>query len=128
MEHRQRGVIGLGRRLPPCAFLGCALILWAWGAPAAAQPQKKSKPRQTSRPAPARPVPGDVLLKIVRAEDERRWDNDLGVLLFDKEATVRERAALAAGRIGDERAVASLVALLQTDVEAGVQEGGRAKA
>ena len=61
------------------------------------------------------------MLRIVRAEDERRWDNVLGVLLFDKEARVRERAALAAGRIGDERAVASLVSLLQTDMEASVR-------
>ncbi len=119
MESRQRGVWRACRRL--LAALGCALILWAWGASAAAQQKKRSTPQRPPKPAPAKPVPADVMLKIVRAEDERRWDNDLGVLLFDKEASVRARAALAAGRIGDERAVASLSALLQTDKEASVR-------
>src|SRR5918911_766349 len=119
MENRQRGVWRACRRLS--TTLGCALILWASGVPAAAQQQKKPTPPRPPKPAPAKPVPADVMLKIVRAEDERRWDNDLGVLLFDKEVAVRERAALAAGRIGDERAVASLIALLQTDREATVR-------
>jgi cyclophilin family peptidyl-prolyl cis-trans isomerase/HEAT repeat protein len=103
-------------RLSGAAVLGCVLILGAWNAPGQ---QKKSK--QPPKPAPAKSVPADVMLKIVRAEDERRYDNDLGVLLFDKEMNVRERAALAAGRIGDERAVASLTALLQTDKEESVR-------
>ncbi|MBA2526891.1 MAG: peptidylprolyl isomerase [Pyrinomonadaceae bacterium] len=60
-------------------------------------------------------VPRGLLLRIVRAEDERRWDADLSGLLSDRNAAVRARAALAAGRIGDERAVPSLVALLQQD-------------
>jgi len=81
---------------------------------------QKAGARSTT-PAPARPVPADVMLRIVRAEDERRWDNDLGLLLFDKEQRVRERAALAAGRIGDERSVASLVSLVQTDRESSVR-------
>ncbi|MDT5061888.1 MAG: hypothetical protein QOH63_2347 [Acidobacteriota bacterium] len=95
----------------------CALFLGvcgeAWG-------QQKSTARPTT-PSAVKPVPDDVMLRIVRAEDERRWDKELGMLLFDKEARVRERAALAAGRIGDERAVASLVSLLQTDREASVR-------
>ncbi len=53
------------------------------------------------------------MIRIVRAEDERRWDTDLGSLLSDKNPSVRARAALAAGRIGDERAVPLLVSLLQ---------------
>ena len=58
----------------------------------------------------------------MRAEDERRWEaSDLGVLLFDADARVRRRAALAAGRIGDERAVASLIGLLQNDKEQSVR-------
>ncbi len=117
MESRQRGVIRVVRRLLVAAVLGCALMLGARGGAVAQQ----KKPKQPPKPAPAKPVPADVMLKIVRAEDERRWDNDLGVLLFDKEASVRERAALAAGRIGDERAVASLTALLQTDREESVR-------
>ena len=58
-------------------------------------------------------IPQETLLRIMRAEDERRWDlNDLGILLSDANASVRRRAALAAGRIGDEAAVASLSAML----------------
>jgi cyclophilin family peptidyl-prolyl cis-trans isomerase/HEAT repeat protein len=50
------------------------------------------------------------------AEDERRWEeSDLGALLRDASAAVRARAALAAGRIGDEGAVAPLAALLNAD-------------
>src|SRR5258708_24815595 len=45
-------------------------------------------------------IPNAVLLRIVRAEDERRWDVDLQTLLTDANEGVRRRAALAAGRIG----------------------------
>jgi cyclophilin family peptidyl-prolyl cis-trans isomerase/HEAT repeat protein len=56
------------------------------------------------------------------AEDERRWEeSDLGALLKDANATVRARAALAAGRIGDEGAVAPLAALLNADPDASVR-------
>ncbi len=65
--------------------------------------------------SPAPSVPQNTLLRIVRAEDERRWDADLSGLLSDKNAAVRARTALAAGRIGDERAVPALVVLLQKD-------------
>ena len=92
-------------------------------------PAKKSQPAQrtdrSTAPArstvPEKPISPDVMVRIVRAEDERRWDNDLGILLFDKDARIRERAALAAGRIGDERSVASLTTLLKTDKEASVR-------
>jgi len=61
-------------------------------------------------------IPEEIMLRIVRAEDERRWDvADLGALLSDANASVRRRAALGAGRIGDARAVAPLVVMLQTD-------------
>jgi cyclophilin family peptidyl-prolyl cis-trans isomerase/HEAT repeat protein len=99
------------------AIFACALI---FGISCEAPGQQKSTTRSTQQ-SPAKAIPDDVMLRIVRAEDERRWDNALGILLFDKEARVRERAALAAGRIGDERAVASLVSLLQTDREASVR-------
>jgi cyclophilin family peptidyl-prolyl cis-trans isomerase/HEAT repeat protein len=62
-------------------------------------------------------VPENLLLRIVRAEDERRWDSDLRSLLTARSAVVRKRAALAAGRIGNEEAVAGLVNLLQHDDE-----------
>ncbi len=60
-------------------------------------------------------IPTDTLLQIIRAEDERRWNDHLRALLSDKNAMVRKRAALAAGRIGDERAVPALVDLLKQD-------------
>jgi len=91
-------------------------------------------------PPPARPVSADVrptpadasgasvgvpfatLLALVRAEDERRWDeSEFGPMLSDKRAAVRRRAALAAGRIGDEGAVARLTSLLRADVDEGVR-------
>jgi cyclophilin family peptidyl-prolyl cis-trans isomerase/HEAT repeat protein len=66
-------------------------------------------------------VPREILLRIVRAEDERRWDADLSSLLSDRNRAVRARAALAAGRIGDERAVPALVSLLQNDQDGNVR-------
>ncbi|MDT5122940.1 MAG: hypothetical protein QOC96_2422 [Acidobacteriota bacterium] len=86
----------------------------------AASGQQKTSPRSANPPS-VKAIPDEVMLKIVRAEDERRWDNDLGALLFDRDGRVRERAALATGRIGDERSVASLITLLQTDKEASVR-------
>jgi len=75
--------------------------------------------------AAANVVPADLLLRVVRAEDERRWEaSDLGRLLEDERSAVRGRAALAAGRIGDEGAVGPLVALLRRDLD----EGSRAAA
>ena len=56
-------------------------------------------------------------MRIVRAEDERRWDNDLQNLLNDRNPAVRKRAALAAGRIGNELAVAALTPLLENDTD-----------
>ena len=95
-----------------------AVSLMVFGLAIRADAQNAARP---TSPAPARPVPADVMLRIVRAEDERRWDDALGLLLFDKEPRVRERSALAAGRIGDERSVASLVSLIQTDREPSVR-------
>jgi cyclophilin family peptidyl-prolyl cis-trans isomerase/HEAT repeat protein len=82
-----------------------------------AQARGRAAAARTRTTAPARAVvPEETLLRIVRAEDERRFDAaDLGALLSDANAAVRARAALGAGRIGDARAVAPLVALLQTD-------------
>ena len=66
--------------------------------------------------------PPGTLLQIVRAEDERRWDDTLSSLLSSKEPAVRKRAALAAGRIGDERAVPALAKMLLMDKDPGVRE------
>ena len=66
-------------------------------------------------PTSGDPVPKLLLLRIVRAEDERRWDDDLRSLFRARNANVRSRAALAAGRIGNEAAVADLIQLLEHD-------------
>src|SRR5215216_792554 len=72
----------------------CAVTLGIWN-------EAPGQQKTPAKPAPVKAVPKDVMLMIVRAEDERRYDNDLGALLFDKDMRVRRRAALAAGRIGD---------------------------
>jgi cyclophilin family peptidyl-prolyl cis-trans isomerase/HEAT repeat protein len=56
-----------------------------------------------------------TLTRIVRLEDERRFDRDLQDLLRSPDAAVRTRAALAAGRIGDESAITFLADLLAKD-------------
>ena len=71
----------------------------------------------TSRPG----IPPTTQLEILRAEDTRRWDADLQALLADKDARTRRRAALAAGRIGDDDAVPALISLLQNDSETSVR-------
>ncbi|HEX8145084.1 MAG TPA: peptidylprolyl isomerase [Pyrinomonadaceae bacterium] len=80
--------------------------------------QGRSKPSAQSRPSA---IPEETMLRIVRAEDERRWGDALAQLLSDKGARVRRRAALAAGRIGDPRSVSTLVKLLESDSDAGVR-------
>ena len=67
-------------------------------------------------------VPADTLIRIIRSEDERRWDNDLRDLLKDNSPIVRRRAALAAGRIGDEAAVPALVEVIQSQSPENVRE------
>jgi cyclophilin family peptidyl-prolyl cis-trans isomerase/HEAT repeat protein len=65
--------------------------------------------------APA--VPSDLLLRIVEAEDKRRWDESLRTLLISANPAVRRRAAFAAGRIGDEDAIGPLIEVLEKDSE-----------
>jgi len=71
--------------------------------------------------AQKRSIPAATLLVIVKAEDERRWGNDLRDLLSNSNALVRKRAALSAGRIGDEDAVGALTNLLEKDDDPGVR-------
>ncbi|HEV2881442.1 MAG TPA: peptidylprolyl isomerase [Pyrinomonadaceae bacterium] len=83
---------------------------------------KRATPARRLPARRAQVVPEETLLRIVRAEDERRWDmTDLGALLSDVNASVRARAALGAGRIGDARAVPQLLSLLLSDKDAGVR-------
>jgi len=52
------------------------------------------------------------LIQIVKAEDELRYDKTLQDLMAHPNPFVRRRAALAAGRIGDEEAIPTLEKLL----------------
>ena len=79
---------------------------------------------QTRLPTPSpgsTQISKNILVLILRAEDERRWDNDLRSLFSHKNSSVRRRAALAAGRIGDEKAVNDLAAVLERDPDAEVR-------
>jgi cyclophilin family peptidyl-prolyl cis-trans isomerase len=68
------------------------------------------------------PIPQATLIQIMRAEDERRWDDSLKSMLSSNDAGIRKRAALAAGRIGVEAAVPVLAEMLLTDREAELRE------
>lgn len=81
----------------------------------------QGRARGLHNPTSGDPVPKLLLLRILRAEDERRWDDDLRSLFSARNAAVRSRAALAAGRIGDEDAVGDLIKLLQRDDESYVR-------
>ncbi|PYS33437.1 MAG: hypothetical protein DMF75_09370 [Acidobacteria bacterium] len=74
------------------------------------------------RAKPSTAIPTNTLLQIIRAEDQRRWDDSLRSLLSSKDPKVRKRAALAAGRIGDERAVLPLIDLLKKDTDLDAQQ------
>ncbi len=69
----------------------------------------------------AGPIPAQILMRIVKAEDERRWDGDLRTLLSSNSAAIRKRAALAAGRIGNEGALSELASLLANDKDQSVR-------
>ena len=62
-----------------------------------------------------------IAVTILQAEDERRWSNELMQLLANQYPEVRKRAALAAGRIGDEGAVRSLSYVLERDTDTSVR-------
>jgi cyclophilin family peptidyl-prolyl cis-trans isomerase/HEAT repeat protein len=59
-------------------------------------------------------IPTATLVTIVKAEDERRFDKDLETLIDSKSNDIKIRAILAAGRIGDERAVSQLLLALKS--------------
>jgi cyclophilin family peptidyl-prolyl cis-trans isomerase/HEAT repeat protein len=93
----------------------CALLLLAASLTAATAQQTRAN-RSVSA------IPANVLLPTMRAEDERRWDNGLALLLANKDAKIRKRAALAAGRIGDERALPALIEALKTESDNDVRQ------
>lgn len=60
-------------------------------------------------------IPTATLVQILKAEDARAYNKTLESLMKSPNAKVRERAALAAGRIGREEAIPALVDLLSND-------------
>jgi cyclophilin family peptidyl-prolyl cis-trans isomerase/HEAT repeat protein len=94
----------------------CAVVLFS-----AISVVPQSRTTKLQNPTSGDPVSKILLLRIVRAEDERRWDNDLRSLFSARNAAVRTRAALAAGRIGNEDAVSDLIRLLSHDDESSVR-------
>lgn len=73
------------------------------------------------KPAPANTVPPPMMLTILRAEDQRRWDEVMTVFLRDPSPAIRRRAALAAGRIGAATTVEPLAQVLSTDSDTSVR-------
>jgi len=98
------------------SWLG-ALVLCALVTLSTASVFAQSRTQVLQNPTSITSVPRNLLIQIVRAEDERRWDNDVRSLLSARSAVVRTRAALAAGRIGNEDSVADLIELLRRDDE-----------
>src|SRR5215470_6288849 len=67
-------------------------------------------------------IPQIIYARIIQLEDERNLNGDeLTGLLKHKRPEVRERAALAIGRIGDQRGTEPLINLLQRDESAWVR-------
>ena len=62
-------------------------------------------------------VPISVGVQILKAEDARRYDSVLENLMSSPNADIRARAALAAGRIGDNSSLPVLARLLENDAD-----------
>ncbi len=99
-------------RFLPGALMLCALLTLS-----TTSVFSQSRTQVLQNPTSITSVPRNLLIQIIRAEDERRWDNDVRSLLSARSAVVRRRAALAAGRIGNEDSVADLIVLLRGDDE-----------
>jgi cyclophilin family peptidyl-prolyl cis-trans isomerase/HEAT repeat protein len=78
--------------------------------------------QKMSRKQSATAISTKTMLRIVRAEDERRWDPNLIFFLSDLHPNIRERAALALGRIGDDRALPQLIQALKVDGDNDVRQ------
>src|SRR6267378_1841448 len=93
----------------------CASLLVVASATAVTAQRPRAKTSAAS-------IPTNILLRIIRAEDQRRWDDNLKSLLSDKDPKVRKRAALAAGRIGGEHALPALIQLMKEDSDNDVRQ------
>jgi cyclophilin family peptidyl-prolyl cis-trans isomerase/HEAT repeat protein len=78
--------------------------------------------QKTLREGSTTSIPTNIMLRILRAEDERRWDPNLSALLVAPYPITRKRAALALGRIGDEHALPELIAALKSDRDQDVRQ------
>ncbi len=58
-------------------------------------------------------IPATVHIQILKAEDARRYDKTLDDLMSHADERVQLRAVLAAGRIGDEKAIPRLASMLE---------------
>jgi cyclophilin family peptidyl-prolyl cis-trans isomerase/HEAT repeat protein len=84
-------------------FICLSLIMLAVCASADEQPKRTSAE-----------IPPNIHARIIQLEDERNLNGDeLTGLLKHRSAAVRERAALAVGRIGDKRGTDALIAMLE---------------
>ena len=95
-------------------LLNCVMAILICSAVATAQSPRRMQRANAIAPA--------TLLTIIRHEDERRWDDQLKELLGNSDPKIRLRAALAAGRIGDDKAVPPLAEMLLQDRDNGVRE------
>jgi cyclophilin family peptidyl-prolyl cis-trans isomerase/HEAT repeat protein len=84
-------------------FIYLSLIVFTIGAAA------DERPKRTSAA-----IPPNIHARIIQLEDERNLNGDeLTGLLKHRSAAVRERAALAIGRIGDKLGTDALIAMLE---------------
>ncbi|MEO7674799.1 MAG: HEAT repeat domain-containing protein, partial [Pyrinomonadaceae bacterium] len=58
-------------------------------------------------------VPAAIQIQLLKAEDARRYDKTLEDLMDHTDERVKVRAILAAGRIGDEKAIPRLASMLE---------------
>lgn len=97
--------------IKPLKFVCLSLIVFALGASADERPKRS-----------AAAIPPDIHARIIQLEDERNLNGDeLTSLLKHASAAVRERAALAIGRIGDKRGADALIELFNHDRDINVR-------
>ncbi|MGH9753742.1 MAG: HEAT repeat domain-containing protein [Blastocatellia bacterium] len=97
--------------IKPLKFVCLSLIVFAVGA---------SVDERAKRTSEA--IPPNIHARIIQLEDERNLNGDeLTGLLKHASAAVRERAALAIGRIGDKRGADALIELFNQDRDINVR-------